>query len=216
MEVLLLGVGVSVTNEAKWNVQQLRNFEEKVAQAFNSGKILAPVHLTSDNESSLLAIFEKIEKRDWIFCSWRSHYHCLLKGVPEDLVMSSILNGKSIALCFPEYRVFSSAIVGGTLPIALGVALSIKLMNQDVHVWCFIGDTTAETGIASSCQRYASNHNLPITFVVEDNNQSVCTNTREVWNTQFLSFSNQFSDKVITYEYKSKFPHAGAGKRVQF
>lgn len=64
--------------------------------------------------------------------------------------------------------------------------------------------------------QYASNHNLPITFVVEDNDISVLTNTREVWGKSTLRFENSEYTNVISYKYKSKYPHAGAGTRVQF
>ena len=50
-----------------------------------------------------------------------------LKGVPEKLLEKEILDGKSISLCFPKYKIYSSAIVGGIIPIALGVALANKL-----------------------------------------------------------------------------------------
>ena len=74
----------------------------------------------------MIRIFKKINKNDWVFCSWRSHYQCLLKGVPNKLLEKKILEGKSISLCFPKYNIYSSAIVGGSIPIALGVAKSIK------------------------------------------------------------------------------------------
>ena len=104
----------------------LIKFEDEIASLFNNGKIRAPIHLYSGNEDFLINFFKKIQPIDWIFCSWRSHYQCLLKGVPQEQVKKEILNGKSIYLCFPEYKIYSSAIVGGTLPIAVGVALSIK------------------------------------------------------------------------------------------
>jgi pyruvate dehydrogenase E1 component alpha subunit len=83
--------------------------------------------------------------------------------------MDEIIAGRSIALCFPEFRVYSSAIVGGSLPIAVGVALGIKRRKGRERVWCFIGDMTAEMGMANTSIKYALGHDLPITFVVEDN-----------------------------------------------
>ena len=103
----------------KLTCQDLIEFESKVAREFNDGNIRAPVHLYSGNELVMLDIFKDIMPEDWVFCSWRSHYQCLLKGVPESDVFSEIKAGRSISLCFPEYRVFSSAMVGGILPIAL-------------------------------------------------------------------------------------------------
>jgi pyruvate dehydrogenase E1 component alpha subunit len=84
------------------------------------------------------------------------------------------------------------------------------------HVWCFIGDMTSETGIAQTAIRYSEKHKLPITFVIEDNGISVLTQTRSVWNSQSLRYEENNSSVVRSYQYKSKYPHAGAGVRVQF
>lgn len=192
-------------------------FEEKIATAFNNGLIKAPVHLTYGNENFLIKFFNRIKKNDWIFCSWRSHYHCLLKGVPKSLLEKEILKGKSISLCFPKYKIYSSAIVGGNLPVALGVALSIKKSKKKNKVYCFIGDMTSETGIAHEVIKYSINFDLPIHFVIEDNNKSVCTNTRKTWGSNIMAFEKNKNKRFITfYKYNSKYPHAGAGKRIQF
>jgi TPP-dependent pyruvate/acetoin dehydrogenase alpha subunit len=196
--------------------QDLVDFEDKVADAFNSGKIKAPIHLYSGNEDLLINIFKSISKDDWVFCSWRSHYQCLLKGVPESDLFEAILEGRSIALSFLEYKIFSSAIVSGQIPIALGVAMSIKREFSKEKVFCFLGDMTAETGIAQSAFAYAENFDLPITFIVEDNGISVCTDTRQTWGVKKLRFEESDNKKIITYKYSNKYPHAGAGKRVQF
>ena len=194
----------------------LINFENDIANSFNEGKIRSPIHLYSNNEEFLIKFFKKIKKNDWIFCSWRSHYQCLLKGVPAKKLKSEIINGKSISLCFIEHKVYSSAIVGGTLPIALGLATSFKRKKSKNKVYCFIGDMTSETGIAHECIKYATNKKLPIHFIIEDNRKSVCTDTRKTWSTKKLTYEN-FSNKFVTYyKYKLKYPHAGAGKRVQF
>lgn len=200
----------------KWTVELLKDFETKVAEAFNGGSIKAPVHLSDGNESQMIEVFKNVRSDDWVFCSWRSHYQCLLKGVPEAEVFDAILAGRSIALGFPEFRVFSSAIVGGQVPIAVGAALAEKIKGSKSRVWCFLGDMTAEIGISQTSIRYAINHKLPITFVVEDNGLSVMTDTRQTWGTELLNFELIESDHVVFYKYKSKYPHAGAGVRVQF
>ena len=92
------------------NAKELRAFETRVAEAFNAGKIHAPVHLYSGNEEQMIEVFSEVEPEDWVLCSWRSHYQCLLKGVPQEDVFSEIVAGRSISLCFPDYRIFSSAI----------------------------------------------------------------------------------------------------------
>lgn len=199
----------------KYSPQELVEFETKVAETFNSGVIKSPVHLYDGNEEQIINVFEKIKDEDWIFCTWRSHYQCLLKGVPQETLMQDIIKGKSITLCYPDHNIYSSAIVTGSIPIATGVALDIKRKNGTNHVWCFVGDMASETGAFFENYKYALNHDLPITYVVEDNNKSVCTDTRKVWNSDKLAF-NQNENKIIYYSYQSKYPHAGAGKRIQF
>ena len=194
----------------------LIKFEDEIANLFNNGKIKAPVHLYYGNEVELIKIFKNIKNKDWVFCSWRSHYQCLLKGVPSKDVKKEIISGKSISLCFPKYNIYSSAIVGGVIPIALGVALGLKKKNSDAVVYCFVGDMTSETGIMHESLKYAMNFNLPIKFIIEDNNLSVCTNPRKAWNLKKLTNQNKSSKFVLYYKYNSKYPHAGAGKRVQF
>ena len=196
--------------------KELINFENDIAKCFNDGKICAPVHLYSGNEDFLIRFFKKIKKNDWVFCTWRSHYQCLLKGVPAKLLKRQILAGKSISLCFPKYKIYSSAIAGGTLPIAVGMALSLKRKKSKNKVFCFIGDMVSETGIAHENIKYSMNKKLPIHFVIEDNKKSVCTDTRKAWSQKKLTFE-KISNKYVTfYKYKLKYPHAGAGKRVQF
>lgn len=199
----------------KYNKQELIDFETEIGEFFNNSLIKAPIHLYYGNETQMIDIFENIKDEDWVFCTWRSHYQCLLKGVPKELIKKDILDGKSITLCYPEYKIYSSAIVTGSIPISVGTALDIKMKHQSGHVWCFIGDMASETGTFFENWKYAVNHDLPITFVVEDNNKSVCTDTRKVWNCSKLYFEEP-KPKVIYYKYESKYPHAGAGKRIQF
>ncbi len=196
--------------------QKLIAFENKIADLFNKAKIRAPIHLYSNNEDQMIKIFKKIKKNDWVFCSWRSHYQCLLKGVSEKILTKEIIAGKSISLCFPKHKIYSSAIVGGVLPIATGLAFSNKIQKIKSKVFCFVGEMTAETGIMHECLKFSKNNNLPIHFIIEDNSKSVCTDTRKAWSMKKLSFEGK-KDKFITYyKYSLKYPHAGAGRRVQF
>ncbi len=191
--------------------EDLVAFERMVADAFNNGMIRAPVHLANGNEQELIDIFRNVAPDDWVCTQWRSHYHCLLKGVPQEQLMTDILAGKSITLTYVEYRVISSAIVGGVVPIALGIAWSIKRLKGNNKVWVFVGDMTAMGGMFHECVRYANGHELPISFIVEDNGKSVETDTKRVWG----KYHNG-DKRVSRYFYELKWPHAGAGRRVQF
>ena len=58
--------------------EELVAFEEEIAVLFNAGKIRAPIHLYFGNEEAMIRVFRNIRAQDWVFCSWRSHYQCLL------------------------------------------------------------------------------------------------------------------------------------------
>jgi pyruvate dehydrogenase E1 component alpha subunit len=199
-----------------WTPEKLKNYEEGIATIFNAGEIRAPVHLSDGNELQLIEIFKDIRVEDWVFCSWRSHYQCLLKGVSPEQLENAIREGRSIALSFPEHNIYSSAIVGGQISLAVGAAMALKQKNSSAHIWCFVGDMTSETGVAQSAIRYSTAYDLPITFVIEDNGISVLTDTRKVWNVSQLRYEESASPKIKSFKYKSKYPHAGAGVRVQF
>lgn len=196
---------------------ELIAFEEDIAAEFNAAKIRSPIHLYFGNEEAMIGVFRRIRPQDWVLCSWRSHYQCLLKGVPPVQLKAEIMAGRSISLCFPEHRVFSSAIVGGVVPIAAGIALGIRRSGEDSRVYCFMGEMTAETGIAHESVKYCRNHGLPVTWVIEDNGKSVCTETRKTWALEQHWWElEKGAPDLISYQYESKYPHAGAGARVQF
>ena len=201
----------------------LINFESEIAALFNQAKIRAPIHLYSDTEDELIKIFQNINiQNDWVCCTWRNHYQALLKGVPKEFLKKKILDGKSMVLNLPEYKFVCSSIVGGIPSIATGLALAAKIKKSNEHVWCWTGDMSAETGAWCEAYKYSKANKLPITFIVEDNELSVMTPTKEVWGEDkwYLPKKNieRYEDSyLIYYKYKNtKYPHAGAGIRVQF
>jgi pyruvate dehydrogenase E1 component alpha subunit len=109
-------------------------------------------------------------------------------------------------------KFYSSAIVGGIIPIALGAAKALNLKNSPNRVWCFIGDMTFETGIFYEAHKYATNFNLPLQFVVEDNNMSTNTPTDLTWN----GIKREVPENVIHYSYKREYPHHGTGSWILF
>ena len=147
-----------------------------------------------------------------MFSTWRSHYHALLHGVEPQVLKQKILDGKSITIVDKDSNFYASAIVTGTLPIALGVAKSLKLKGSDEKVWVFIGDMSFESGIFYEVHKYARNYDLPLHFVVEDNGVSTNTPTLDTWG----GIQREIPNDVIYYKYKSKYPHYGTGKWVVF
>jgi pyruvate dehydrogenase E1 component alpha subunit len=191
--------------------QDLIQFENDIVEQWEAGKIRGPIHLSNGNEEQLIEIFKRISANDWVFSTWRSHYHALLHGISPTWITNEILDGKSITLCNIDEKFYSSAIVGGTLSIALGVAMGIKEKGSDEKVWCFVGDMSFESGIFYEVHKYARNFDLPLYFVVEDNDVSTYTPTEATWNKK-----KEIPKDVIYYKYKSKYPHYGSGKWVVF
>ncbi len=111
-------------------------------------------------------------------------------------------------------RFYASAIVGGCLPIATGVAAAIKRQGGSEHVWCFVGDMAASTGAYSDCWRYAAGFDLPITFVIEDNGKSTNTPTAETWGPGCPQAKLFVPAKTRRYVYASDFPHIGVTRRA--
>jgi len=191
--------------------KDLIDFEQKIVDHWEDAKIRGPIHLSNGNESQLIEVFKRILPTDWVFSTWRSHYHALLKGIDPTFIEDEILAGKSITICNVDEKFYSSAIVGGTLSIALGVAQSIKNDNGTDKVWCFVGDMSFESGMFYEVHKYARNFELPLYFIVEDNGVSTYTPTDVTWN-----FKRDIPDDVIHYTYESKFPHYGTGKWIVF
>jgi pyruvate dehydrogenase E1 component alpha subunit len=200
-----------IVRQIEQTADTLIDFENLIVKHWEDAKIRGPIHLSNGNEEQLIEIFSRIKTSDWVFSTWRSHYHALLKGVCPVWIEEEILKGKSITLCNAEEKLYSSAIVGGTLSIALGVAMGLKNSGSNDKVFVFVGDMSFESGIFYEVHKYARNFDLPIVFVIEDNDVSTYTPTEATWNKK-----RDIPTDVIYYKYKSKFPHYGTGKWIAF
>lgn len=190
---------------------ELIAFEKRVAEAFEAKQIKGPVHLSGGGEEDLIRHFQNIARHEWVFSYYRSHYHALLHGIDPEWLFKEILEGRSMGISSVEHKFYSSAIVGGHLSIAVGVAAAIKRQNkhhkQMVH--CFLGDMAARTGAFHEAYQYAKGHWLPIKFYIEDNGLSCDTPTDEVWGKEDLGVS-----KRDGYSYQRTYPHSGTGRFV--
>lgn len=201
------------------NKEDLANFEKEIAGIFATGVIRAPVHLRAGREEALIRIFQEnsIGPEDYVFGHWDSHELALLKGVPREEVKQAIVDGKSISLCFPEYKVFCTGIVGSLMGTATGAAWALKNQGKKGRAFIFCGDMTAETGIFHEAVKYAVNFDLPATFIVGDNGLSVMTNTREVWGCPEPWFKGtKYDKKIIYFKYTNTYPHSGLGWKIKF
>lgn len=212
--------------------QELIDFEGEVAKLWEEGKINAPVHLSGGNEDELIGIFGGIRRHDYVFSGHRNHYHALLHNVPAGVLLQEILGdaeavckgrGRSMGFIAKDANFYSSAIVGGMCSPAVGVAWALKRKQEQdplygdecdsrARVWCFVGDGAIDGGHFWEALNYSQGWDLPITFVVEDNNRA----TKTPWEARNGRFVPEYSSKVVYYRYVPTYPHCGIGKYVQF
>lgn len=200
-------------NFKKFEVSKIEDFEKKIFNNYNNGLIKFPIHLTKGNEKFLIKIFEYVSPNDWVLCQWRNHAHALLHGIPENTLYNQIMHGKSMYISSKKHNFISSSIAGGIIPIGLGLSLSIKKNNQKNRVWCFVGDMTSQMGVFHEAYNYSRNHNLPLDFVLEDNEKSVYTDTKKTWG---IKKNLNIPKDIFYYKYQLEYPHHGTGKFVEF
>lgn len=186
------------------------DFEKRVAEAFEAQQIKGPIHLSGGNEWQLINHFLNISPNEWVFSTYRSHYHALLHGIPQEWLFEEIVAGRSMCISSVEHKFHSSAIVAGCLPIAVGVAAALKYQGKHTKemVHCFVGDMAARTGAFHEALQYAKGHWLPIKFYVENNGMSCDTPTLDVWGKERPP---GYEDG---HEYERTYPHSGIGKFV--
>ncbi len=196
-----------------YTADDLIRFERCVQQEWEDGNLPYLLHLGGGNEQQLIDIFEEAEEGDWFFVSHRNHLHSLLAGIPAEQVLKNIQNGGSMFSYSRKHRVFSSAILAGNCGIAVGVAMALAARGGVNQVWCFLGDGAEENGHFYEAVLYATGKNLPINFIIEDNNIQVdtCKFLRRGMDVGLLDSW----PCVRRYNYKAKFPHAGSGCKTQ-
>lgn len=187
--------------------QQLIAFESRVQAHWEAGDIPYLTHLCGGNEEQLIAIFRRVRPGDYIFVSHRAHYHYLLAGGTEQELMDKILRGKSMFLYSKKLNFIASAIVAGNCAIAAGVALALK-REWGPKVWCFVGDGAEDQGHFYEAVMFVHGHDLPCTFIIEDNDLSVET-TKAQRRGSAVKFA--WPSCVERYYYDPIYPHAGSG-----
>ena len=161
-------------------VDRLQAFEQKIQT--NLDKVFCPVHLCLGHEEVPNALHECLKPEDWLFSYHRNHGHYLAKGGSEQKLWDEImgletgLNGGfagSQGIVDPSINFHASAIVGGLVGVATGVALALKLNKSDAIVVSVVGDAGTEGGVFWESMNFAALHKLPIAYIVENNGMSV-------------------------------------------
>jgi pyruvate dehydrogenase E1 component alpha subunit len=157
----------------------IRRFEEKTAEMYSRGKITGFCHLYAGEEAVAVGAIAALNSKDYVVSTYREHGHCLAKGASPRAVMAELFgkatglsrgHGGSMHLFDPNLRFMGGyAIVGGGLPIATGLGLSVKYREEPDVVCCFFGDGALPQGAFHESLNLASLWKLPVVFVCENN-----------------------------------------------
>ena len=157
----------------------IRRFEEKAAELYSAGKIRGFLHLSIGEEAVSVAAIGGLSERDNIVSTYREHGHALARGVPPGAVMAELFgkaNGASRGRggsmhIFDAGRRFygGNAIVGGGLPMAVGLALADRLLAREAITMCLFGDGAVAEGEFHESLNLASLWHLPVLFLCENN-----------------------------------------------
>ena len=157
----------------------IRRFEEKIIEVYGRQDMKSPVHLCIGQEGVAAGVCAHLQPEDYIFTTHRGHGHCLAKGMtPQELYaefygrITGCCRGKggSMHPASPGLGVSgTTAIVGGSIPLAAGAALASQMRGDGRVSVAFFGDGASEQGAFHEAMNFAALKRLPVLFVCENN-----------------------------------------------
>lgn len=167
----------------------IRRFEEKCAELYSAGKIRGFLHLYIGEEAIAVGSLTTLSENDNVVATYREHGHALMRGITPGKILLEMFgkqegcskgHGGSMHLFDASKRFFGgNAIVAGGIPLAVGLALSAKMQNQDVITACYFGDGSMAEGAFHESMNIASLWQLPILFLCENNLYAMGTKLEE-------------------------------------
>lgn len=176
---------------------EIRHFEAQTEQFIIKGQIHGTCHLYVGEEATAVGAVYAIDKKDYITSTHRGHGHCIAKGADLSLMMAELL-GKETGYCkgrggsmhiadVTGGNLGANGIVGGSIDIATGAALSCKLKYKDRIVLCFFGDGAANRGNFHGSLNMASIWDLPVLYICENNQYGMSMPVKEAFNIKKIS-----------------------------
>jgi pyruvate dehydrogenase E1 component alpha subunit len=157
----------------------IRRFEECLLRLHDAGAFRGHFHVSIGQESGAVAACRTLTDADYLFTTHRNHAHLLARGAEPARVFAEILGradgynggrGGTLHVAAPELNVpVTSALVGGSLPIATGAALALKRRQRNALVLAFFGDAVLEEGAFYESMNLAVLWHLPILYVCDNN-----------------------------------------------
>jgi len=178
---------MKVNNTAKTNLLKLmlkiRYTEETIAARYSEWKMRCPTHLSTGQEGIAAAIGLALKSNDFVLSTHRSHAHYIAKGGNLNKMIAEIYGkvtgcslgrGGSMHLIDKNVGFMgSTSIVGSTIPLAVGLGLSIQLQKSNQISCVFFGDAGVEEGVFFEAVNFAALKKLPVLFICENNFYSV-------------------------------------------
>jgi pyruvate dehydrogenase E1 component alpha subunit len=162
-----------------WDMLRVRIFEERCVELYSATKIRGFLHVAIGEEAVTAGVMANLRSEDAVVSTYREHGHALSRGVPMDAVMAEMYGratgcsrgrGGSMHLFDTARRFYGgNAIVGGGLPVAVGLALADALRGRRTVTACFFGDGAYAEGEFHECANLAVLWQLPVLFVCENN-----------------------------------------------
>jgi pyruvate dehydrogenase E1 component alpha subunit len=158
---------------------RVRRFEEKAAEMYSLQKIHGFLHLYIGEEATGVGAMQAFAPEDSIVATYREHGHALARGIPAKVLMAEMYgkatgcshgHGGSMHFFDVSRRFYGGyAIVGGGLPVAIGLALADKMQNRPAITGCYFGDGAVAEGEFHESLNLAALWKLPILFLCENN-----------------------------------------------
>jgi pyruvate dehydrogenase E1 component alpha subunit len=158
---------------------RIRRFEEKCVELYSAGKIRGFLHLYIGEEAIAIGVLRALRAEDSVVATYREHGHALARGIPMRSLMAEMY-GKREGCCHGRggsMHIFDAttrfyggnAIVGGGLPLAIGIALAAKLRGESTVTACFFGEGAVAEGEFHESLNLAELWRLPVLFACENN-----------------------------------------------
>ena len=175
----LQGLGKEELRKIMHDMLLARRFEEKAAEAYALGKIGGFCHLYIGQEAVAIGAIHALEEDDYVITAYREHVHALQMGISPDAVMSELYGratgcskgkGGSMHMFSAENNYLGGhGIVGGQIPIALGVAWKIKYRKEPRVMQVYLGEAAVNQGAFHESLNMAALWKLPLVVIVENN-----------------------------------------------
>ena len=190
-------LGPEVLKEMLLNMHVIRAFEERAEHLYSLGQVHGTMHLSIGQEATAVGASSALVKGDYLLNHHRGHGHCLAWGSDIDRMMAEF-QGKEAGYCrgrggsmhiadIEANNLGANGIVGGGVPIAVGVGLSIKMRKTDQVCMVIFGDGATNEGSFHESLNMASIWDLPVVYLCENNQYGMSMSIKRSANVENLS-----------------------------